>query len=211
MFDKKDIFSSQIEEKLLEVGRLCNRYRIPFVWVAAVADDGEKTEYGTVIETGKTESSPSVEYVCDGVTPGAMEIALTDDRIKEVIKVVNGFKAVPQNSGAVISQDGFIADGFVPKRLSSLMSEGLPPLSSTADDDDNVPYGDFGDFFSNGYIPEDKDGNSGEGKAAPVPENSKKSSLSPMPPTFESEENIRFEEKLKSANVCYEGEIEIDL
>lgn len=232
MFDKKELFASQIEDKLAEVGRLCNRLRIPFVWVAAVADDGKETKYKTVIEAGENDNPPDAEYICDGVTPGAMEIPVSDDRIREIIKIMNGFTAVPKNNGLVISEEGFVGD-FTPRRLSSFITEGMAPLSSDADDIDyNYGAYDANDGYENTDNDErtDKDGvphnagtpfSYGYGHSRGSSDNRSNASAfgmaakeaeSPfLPSKLESVAGANPTEEVKDRRICYEGESDLDL
>lgn len=95
MYDKRKNFEP-IDEKLNEIRILCNRERIPFVWIAAVYDDEEETGYHIYLdENTKKGDLRDARYVSNGLTPGTMEIELQDDKIKDVVKILNGFKAVP--------------------------------------------------------------------------------------------------------------------
>ena len=69
VFNKREEFENQIEDKLAEVRRLCNRLRIPFVWVAAVGDDGENTDYAVAVDENQDEDAPDKRYLCNGLTP----------------------------------------------------------------------------------------------------------------------------------------------
>ena len=118
VFNKREEFENQIEDKLAEVRRLCNRLRIPFVWVAAVGDDGGNTDYAVAVDENQDEDAPDKRYLCNGLTPGAMEITLSDDKIREVIKIMNGFKAVPKDTELTLSADDI-------KPVSSFLSNGF--------------------------------------------------------------------------------------
>lgn len=101
MFDKEKEFEL-IEEKLNEVRIACNRLRIPFIWVAAIKDDGMSTEYKVVIDENETPDLDVVKHPCHALVPGSMEVKLVDDKIRDIVKVLNGFKvtantAIPYN------------------------------------------------------------------------------------------------------------------
>lgn len=94
MFDKRKEFS-MIDDKLKEIRIYCNRLQIPFIWVAAVYDNGNETEYRVAVdENNQIEDVEEKPYICQGLTPGSLGISLTDDKIRDIIKVLNGFKVV---------------------------------------------------------------------------------------------------------------------
>lgn len=93
MFDKRKEFQV-IDEKLNEIRILCNRCQIPFVWVAAVMDDGKHTEYQVCVDPNTQKDSRDKHYICNALTPGTLEVEVTDDKIKDIVKVLNGFRVV---------------------------------------------------------------------------------------------------------------------
>lgn len=94
MFDKREEFH-MIDDKLKEIRIYCNRLQIPFIWVAAVYDNGNETEYRVAVDENKQiENAEEKPYICQGLTPGSLGISLTDDKIRDIIKVLNGFKVV---------------------------------------------------------------------------------------------------------------------
>lgn len=93
MFDKEKEFEL-IEEKLNEIRIACNRLGIPFIWVAAIKDDGMSTEYKAAIDENVTPDLDIVKYPCHALVPGSMGIKLADDKIRDIVKVLNGFKVV---------------------------------------------------------------------------------------------------------------------
>lgn len=97
MFDKEKEFEF-IEEKLNEIRIACNRLGIPFIWVAAIKDDGTSTEYKVAIDENETPDLDVVKYPCHALVPGSMGIKLADDKIRDIIKVLNGFKVVANTS-----------------------------------------------------------------------------------------------------------------
>lgn len=105
IYNRREQFNEQIEAKLAEVRRLCNRLRIPFVWVAAIGDDGSNTDYAIAVDENQDEDDPDKNYICNGLTPGSMEVSLSDDKIREIVKIMNGFKAVPKDIELTLSAD----------------------------------------------------------------------------------------------------------
>lgn len=93
MFDKEKEFEL-IEEKLNEVRIACNRLGIPFIWVAAIKDDGASTEYKAAIDENENPDLDVVKYPCHALVPGSMGVKLADDKIRDIVKVLNGFKVV---------------------------------------------------------------------------------------------------------------------
>lgn len=98
MFDKRKEFH-MIDSKLNDIRIHCNRLQIPFIWVAAVYDDGNETEYRIAVdENSQADDTEEKTYVCQGLTPGSLEISLADDKIRDIIKVLNGFKVVSSDN-----------------------------------------------------------------------------------------------------------------
>lgn len=77
-FDKTEVFDTQIQEKVDEVLRLCNRERIPMFFCAAVKNSEEGTEY-------RKEMFASVSN----------GIKLTNDFLPDFVNVTNGFATTP--------------------------------------------------------------------------------------------------------------------
>lgn len=103
-FNKEKEFEA-IEEKLNEVRIACNRAQIPFVWVAAIKDDGVKTDYKVAVDENSTKDLDVTKYACHALVPGSMGIKLQDDKIKDIIKVLNGFKVVAKDTTISINAD----------------------------------------------------------------------------------------------------------
>lgn len=93
MLDKEKEFGL-IEEKLNEIRIACNRLGIPFIWVAAIKDDGMSTVYKGSIDENETPDLDVVKYPCHALVPGSMCVKLSDDKIRDILKVLNGFKVV---------------------------------------------------------------------------------------------------------------------
>lgn len=103
MYDKREEFK-QIEATLLKDLRVaCNRLDIPFIWVAPVYDDGNGTEYKVALDSNK-EMKENIQYACDALTPGSMGIELKDDLIRDIIKVLNGYKVVTDYNPIVLKE-----------------------------------------------------------------------------------------------------------
>lgn len=78
VFDKKEIFEKEIEEKMTELKLLCNKYRCPMFVSVCVKNDKKRTE-----------------YVSDMVGAYSNDIHLMDDKIPKFVNVLNGFDTVP--------------------------------------------------------------------------------------------------------------------
>ena len=117
-FDKQKEFE-MIEKKLNEIRILCNRAEIPFIWVAAVRDDEEKTDYRVTLDENMdgTPLDPA-KYACHALVPGSMEIKLKDDKIKDIVKVLNGFKVVAKDNPITINPEDFSYAKIFPKQES---------------------------------------------------------------------------------------------
>lgn len=117
-FDKQKEFE-MIEKKLNEIRILCNRAEIPFIWVAAVGYDGEKTDYRVTVDENMdgTPLDPT-KYACHALVPGSMEIRLKDDKIKDIVKVLNGFKVVAKDNPITINPEDFSYAKTFPKQES---------------------------------------------------------------------------------------------
>lgn len=106
MFDRKAEFE-KIEELLNQVRIQCNRAMIPFIWVAVVSDDGKQTGYQVAIDENQKRDRKDKNYVCNALVPGSMEVSLADDKIKDIVKVLNGFKVVPKEPLPSVSPEDF--------------------------------------------------------------------------------------------------------
>lgn len=113
MFDKRKEFQ-MIDDKLNEIRILCNRLQIPFVWVAAVYDDGANTEYRVAVDENQEvdENAANSQYICKGLTPGSLGITLQDDKIRDIIKVLNGFKVVNSENPMSFDLGDFSVDAM---------------------------------------------------------------------------------------------------
>lgn len=114
MFDKEKQFEI-IEEKLNEIRIACNRMQIPFIWVAAIKDDGQSTEYKIAVDANDTPDLDVNKYLCNALIPGSMGIKLKDDKLKDIVKVLNGFKVVP-DTAPPIKSGGFFHSALFPEK-----------------------------------------------------------------------------------------------
>ncbi len=115
MFDKRKQFEP-IEEMLNEVRIACNRAMIPFIWVAAVGDDGKQTDYRVAIDENQDkEPFDPKKYACHALVPGSMGVTLNDDKIKDIIKVLNGFKVVAKDTPITINPEEFSYSNMFPE------------------------------------------------------------------------------------------------
>jgi hypothetical protein len=87
-FDKTYVFDSEIQERIDEIVRICNRERIPMFFCAAVKNSEEGTEYRK--EMFATASN--------GIT-------LKQDFIPSFLNVTNGFATVPPSEIVEIEFD----------------------------------------------------------------------------------------------------------
>lgn len=114
MFNKEKEFEL-IEEKLNEIRIACNRMQIPFIWIAAVKDDGALTQYKVAVDENDAPDLDVKKYPCHALVPGSMGIALKDDKIRDIIKVLNGFKVVANNAPP-INSDEFSYSALFPEK-----------------------------------------------------------------------------------------------
>ena len=78
-FDKKEIYEDFVEEKILELVRLCNQHKLPFFMTVAVANDDNHTEYKSNMYASATN-----------------DIMLSEDHFPKHVNVLNGFETVPK-------------------------------------------------------------------------------------------------------------------
>lgn len=116
MFNKENEFAL-IEEKLNEIRIACNRMQIPFIWVAAVKDSGTSTKYKVAVDENDAPDLDVTKYRCHALVPGSMGIKLQDDKIRDIIKVLNGFKVVA-NTAPPINPDEFSYSNLFPEKSS---------------------------------------------------------------------------------------------
>lgn len=81
-FNDTQFFSKMIEDKVIEIKKLCEDANIPFFMCFCVENNEKKTKYKN--------------YIHGALSSG---IILTDDRITGHIGVANGFKTVPGTKG----------------------------------------------------------------------------------------------------------------
>ena len=63
-----------IDDKLKEIRIYCNRLQIPFIWVAAVYDNGNETEYRVAVdENNQIEDVEEKPYICQGLHREVLE------------------------------------------------------------------------------------------------------------------------------------------
>jgi len=76
MYDKTKEVKNIQKTLLSKVKSACHDQGIPFIFLAAAADDGKKTE-----------------WVCDGIPAGEIDgLKLSDDRIRRALAILNGFE-----------------------------------------------------------------------------------------------------------------------
>lgn len=136
MYDKRDEFKQLDNTILKDVRRAFNRVGIPFLWIAPVYDDGKGTKYRVAMDTNK-EIKENIQYACDALTPGSMEMDLKDDLIRDIIKVMNGYKVVTDYNPIVLGE------GELVNATSTLARAGLP--ASMKDDGEGGFYLDVDD------------------------------------------------------------------
>ena len=77
IFDKTDVYQSEIAPLVKQKDELCGRNQIPFFFCAAVANDEEKTSYENQTRTGLP-----------------MGVHLTNDQMTNHVKVAAGFDVI---------------------------------------------------------------------------------------------------------------------
>ena len=88
------------------------------------------------MDTNK-EIKENIQYACDALTPGSMGMDLKDDLIRDIIKVMNGYKVVTDYNPIVLNE------GELTNAASALAKTGLP--SSMKDDGEGGFYLDVED------------------------------------------------------------------
>lgn len=126
MYDKREEFRRLEGTILKDVRKAFNRAGIPFLWIAPVYDDGKGTAYRVAMDTNK-EIKENIQYACDALTPGSMGIDLEDDLIRDIIKVMNGYKVVTDYNPIVLN-----AGELSP--ASTLTDKNLPKTMKTDED-----------------------------------------------------------------------------
>ena len=115
MYDKRKEFEV-IEEKLNEIRILCNRLMIPFFWIAAVKDSETGTDYRVALDENTALNNYNHKYRCNALVPGSMGVPLQDDLIRDMIKVLNGFKVVPDETPiATFGSNEFSLEALFPE------------------------------------------------------------------------------------------------
>lgn len=107
-YNKMEEFK-KIDELLNEVRKACNYAQIPFIWVAAVADSSDDTTYMVAVDENESvdNGKKQKKYMCNTLTPGCMDIHLKDDKIRDIIKVLNGFQVTARNDPLAIDPEEF--------------------------------------------------------------------------------------------------------
>lgn len=137
-YNKMEEFK-KIDELLNEVRKACNHAQIPFVWVAAVADTDDDTTYMVAVdENGSAEHGKrQKKYMCNTLTPGCMGIHLNDDKMRDIIKVLNGFPVTAKNDPIAIDPEEFSISSMLSYSGSiyEANSEGgfVMPISETSE------------------------------------------------------------------------------
>lgn len=79
MFNKEEIFNQEIAPIVQELKSACFKQGIPMFLSCAVKD-----------------AKPDTEYINEMVSPSQLNVTLGDDKIAEMVKILNGFVAVPE-------------------------------------------------------------------------------------------------------------------
>lgn len=159
MYDKRAAFK-KIDEGLNEIRKMCNREQIPFFWIAPVYDDGKGTEYKVALDANK-EPKENIQYACNALVPGSMDIDLTQDLIRDMVKVMNGFKVVANDSQITISAESISPEKVFAKTnlidKDGFLIESAPDLNSVYTKSnafvDMTKENDECDVFSNLSLP----------------------------------------------------------
>ena len=113
MYDKRKEFKEEIREKLNELKTACHMNGIPFMFAAVVSDDGAETE-----------------YEMDGITPGSINLVVSDDRVKRALNVLNGLEGDVMYKTTVedLSYDDGLADEPESDEEAAMMAEEIEAL-----------------------------------------------------------------------------------
>ena len=79
MFNKEEAFNQEIAPIVQSLKSACFKQGIPMFLSCAVRNENHDTE-----------------YISEMISPAQLEVALKNDRIAEMVKVLNGFVAVPE-------------------------------------------------------------------------------------------------------------------
>ena len=87
-YDKTDTYEEQIQEKIQEILRICNKEQIP-IFISVAVKNGEK---GT-------------KYINDMYASATNDVFLKDDYFPNYINVSNGFRTIPPSKVVEIDFD----------------------------------------------------------------------------------------------------------
>lgn len=76
--DRESAFTEHVEPLVREVRKACYEQKIPMFFTAAVSDGKQGTEYRSAM-----------------ISPGLVDVTLSDNRIAKMANVANGFDTVP--------------------------------------------------------------------------------------------------------------------
>ena len=88
VFDKEDVYTNEIEQKVIELKQLCNRERLPFFIAICTKNDEHGTEYKKEMLSAVTQ-----------------EVRLKEDLIPKFVNVTLGFDIVQPVAAVEIEYD----------------------------------------------------------------------------------------------------------
>ncbi len=148
-FDKRQIFKDLIEPSLEDIRRKCNRYDIPFVWVAAVYNDEKETKYAAVVDPNDANKAGDETadnddglggYLGNTITPGSLEMRLHDDKIKDIIKVMNGFQVIAKDNTIGLDKDMNDVESGMNSGINELKNTDVMGLIDFSTDEDDETF-----------------------------------------------------------------------
>lgn len=104
MYDRTDDVK-ELNAMLDGLKRFCDIKQIPFLFIAPVYDDSRDTKYCVCgIPEKELKGKAKTKYVCDALTPGTMELDLKDDKIRDIINVMNGARVTYEQESPAIDE-----------------------------------------------------------------------------------------------------------
>lgn len=88
VFNKRKEYESQIEEKVEELKRLCNKANIPMFFAACLSNDEKETNYNVEL-----------------LSPGVCGVKLTKDWFSRFVNVTMGFDTVAPSANISFDMD----------------------------------------------------------------------------------------------------------
>lgn len=85
----------------------CNRFRIPCFVLALAGEPKTGTQYWAAInDNSRANRDDNERYYVNAITPGSLSMNVEDDKIKDMVKVLNGFKVTNSTQTVSMPLDG---------------------------------------------------------------------------------------------------------